>query len=150
MVKNRLTSESQNERIMESSAVTYSLYLHSAEEHTGSIGLSFGDLIVLKHLYVQTDEINLSQLRDSVVMLSGASITKITEKLLQKGFIARRENPKSRREKLVKITANGKKAFTKLMKSIRKLNSVVLGGLTSAEKNNFLKMLGKIQANIGK
>ena len=98
----------QNERVMATGAVAFFIYLHQAEKAASKFGLGFGDMIVLKHLDSRKDEIILRQLKDNIMMLSGASITKIIDKLFSLGYTERRENPDSRREKLVKITASGK------------------------------------------
>ena len=148
MPEERLALENQNQKVMSNGAVTFFLYLNKAEKYAGEYGLSFGDMVVLRYLYGLKDEINLSQLRDGVMMLSGASITKITEKLVQRGVLARRENPKSRREKLVKITPKGRKLYARLMKQIHKLNTRATKGLNSAEKSRFVKVLNAIQGNL--
>ncbi len=83
-----------------------------AEKALAQYGMSFGEFAILWYLSGLKEEINLSQVKRSTFLYSGANITKVTEKLVQKAYINRRENPMSRREKLVKITPIGAKFFS--------------------------------------
>jgi len=148
MIEERLTLENSDEKVMVTGATAFSLYMHNAEKLAVASGLSYGDIIVLRHLHGRKEEINLRMLKESVMMLSGASITKITDKLVQKGYINRRENPKSRREKLIKITPAGEKAFAKLNKEVLMLSDKATKGFSSAEKNRLFNDLKVILTNM--
>jgi DNA-binding MarR family transcriptional regulator len=148
MIEERLSLENSDEKVMVTGATAFSLYMHNAEKLAAATGLSYGDIIVLRHLHGRRDEINLRTLKENVMMLSGASITKITDKLVQKGYIHRRENPKSRREKLIKITQNGEKAFARLNKEISTLNEKAVKGFSSADKNSLFSDMKVILTNM--
>ena len=148
MIEEKLSFENLDEKVMVTGATAYSVYMHNAETLAAAEGLSYGDIIVMRHLHGRKEEINLRTLKESVMMLSGASITKITDKLVTKGYIHRRENPKSRREKLIRITPNGEKAFAKLKKEIFALNEKALKGLTAADKSRIFGDLKVVLANM--
>ena len=148
MIEEKLTLENPDEKVMVTGATAFSIYMHNAEKLGAASGLSYGDIIVLRHLHGRKEEINLKTLKENVMMLSGASITKITDKLVQKGYIHRRENPKSRREKLVRITPNGEKAFAKLKKEVFALNDKATKGLASTDKSRLFSDLKAILANM--
>jgi DNA-binding MarR family transcriptional regulator len=144
VIEERLVLENLNEKIMVTGTTACHLYLQHAEKAAGVLGFSFGEMVVLRHLRGRKEEMNLRTLKENVLMLSGASITKITDKLVRKGYIKRRENPASRREKLVKITPKGEKVFSKLMEEIHQLNTIVLKGFTVADKKHFYNGLKKL------
>ena len=96
----------------------FSVDMKMTEKLAATSGLSIRDIIILTYLHSCKEEINLSVLKKGVRQLSGASITKIIDELVQNGFLNRRENPKSRREKLVRITSKGERIFAEAKKDI--------------------------------
>jgi DNA-binding MarR family transcriptional regulator len=82
------------------------------------------------------------------MMYSGASITKVADKLLHKGYITRRENPLSRREKLIKVTPAGERIANKVLADVKKAFKPVVKGLTASERNQLLKFLKVLLDNV--
>lgn len=133
-----------NTKVFAYGFVTLSLMSSAVEDFLGRYELSMGEFTVLWHLRNKKEELNLKQVKENTLIYSGASITKVADKLLHKGYITRRENPASRREKLVKATPAGVKLCTKVLGDVKKVFSEFLVGLSATDKRqlvNYYKVL---------
>lgn len=148
MIEERLNLKDIDGNILFHGAIVFALVTRAGERILKGYGLSTGEFAVLMHLNATKEEINLSQVKHNTFLFSGASITKVAEKLLNKGFITRRENPKSRREKLVKVTPSGEKFTTKVLQAYRENYPKVLKGLSQSSKERLLKDLKTLFGNI--
>jgi DNA-binding MarR family transcriptional regulator len=148
MIEDRIKVEGIDELIIFYGVTGFALTMRIAEKLLREYDMSLGEYAVLLQLSSRKEEINLSQVKENTYLFSGASITKVAEKLLNKGCITRRENPKSRREKLVKITPAGDKILAKVLRMFRSRYPEVLKGLSPAYKDKFLKELKNIFANV--
>lgn len=137
-----------DEKMLGTGVVTFALVVRNCEKALGQYGMSFGEFAILWYLSGLKNEINLSQVKRSTFLYSGANITKVTEKLVQKGYINRRENPLSRREKLVKITPSGAKFFGKVIASVRKTYGPILKGVSKSAKESCLKDMNTMFGNL--
>ena len=137
-----------DETLCGSGIIAFALVTRNFEKTMMRFGTSFGEFAILWYLSNMKEEINLSQVKQNTFLYSGANITKVTEKLVQKGFINRRENPVSRREKLVKITPAGNKFVSRVMSKIRKMYGSILKSLTVNSKEKCLKDLNIILGNM--
>jgi DNA-binding MarR family transcriptional regulator len=148
LIEERLNIREIDANILFHGCITFALVNRLAEDILRKLGLSSGESAVLLHLNAQGKEINLSQVKQNTFLFSGASITKVAEKLMRKGLITRRENPKSRREKLVKITPAGEKLVTKVLLSYKAQYPKVLDNIPSSSKDRLLKDLKTIFNNV--
>lgn len=148
MIEERLNIVDIDTNILFHGSIAFALVTRAGERILKEHGLSSGEFAVLMHLNAHKTEINLSRVKQNTFLFSGASITKVAEKLLHKGCITRRENPKSRREKLVKITSAGEKLTVKVLKAYKVQYPKVLHNLSSSAKERLLKDLKIIFNNI--
>ena len=137
-----------DEKMLGTGVVTFALVVRSCEKALAQYGMSFGEFAILWYLSGLKEEINLSQVKRSTFLYSGANITKVTEKLVQKNYINRRENPLSRREKLVKITPSGAKFFGKVITAVRKTYGPILKGVSKSAKEGCLKDMNTMIRNL--
>lgn len=70
----------------------------------------------------------------------------VIRRLLRNGFIADYENPEDGRSRRVSITADGKAVFEKAMEQMHKVNKIVAGNLSDAEKHGLLLKMRKLIA----
>ncbi|AEE48298.1 MarR family winged helix-turn-helix transcriptional regulator [Haliscomenobacter hydrossis] len=87
----------------------------------------------------KTDLIALNMLEFSPGM-------EVIRRLLRNGFIEDYDNPEDGRSRRVSITAAGKAVFFSAMQNIQKVNRIVVGNLTEAEKQVVLNKLRKLMA----
>ena len=147
MLKGRFGYDDINEEVVGHGVISFMLIHRLIERVVEKSGVSFGEFIVLMHLRGRKDEINLNQLKQGLIIFSGASITKIVEKLVMAGFITRRVNPTSRREKLIKATPTGRKIIEKLANNLKKLNEEVVKGFDAAQKRQMLTICESVLRN---
>jgi len=115
-------------------------YIKTALKNTELKGLQ--DFTFLATLISQgdlrkTDLIALNMLEFSPGM-------EVIRRLLRNGFIADYENPEDGRSRRVLITSEGKVVFEKAMEQIQKVNRIVVGNLSDAEKHGLLLKMRKL------
>ena len=76
--------------------------------------------------------------------VSGAYIAKLLRKFEENGYIVRKEDPKNRRKKLVKITDEGIKKTDEIIEVIQSWEDKVTANITEEELKNLKKILYKI------
>ena len=148
MIEERLNLKDIDGNILFHGVIVFALVNRAAERILKGYDLSTGEFAVLMHLNATKKEINLSTVKQNTFLFSGASITKVAEKLLNKGFITRRENPRSRREKLVKVTPSGEKLTTKVLQAYKENYPKIMKGLSQSSKDRLLKDLKIIFSNV--
>jgi DNA-binding MarR family transcriptional regulator len=148
MLEKRLNIKDLNSNVIFHGVVTFALVMRYGEKKLREFDLSLGEFGVLLTLNGHKNEVNLSHVKKNAFLFSGASITKVAEKLLTNGYITRRENPKSRREKLVKITPSGEKILERILQLFNTLYPDILDGLKDPAKTRLVKDLKVIMANV--
>ena len=73
-----------------------------------------------------------------------SDVSRIVERLFEKGFVSRLENPKDRRQKSVGITEKGLKLLDKMLNCELKVDTL-LNNLTKTEVAEFNRLLDKIR-----
>lgn len=76
--------------------------------------------------------------------VSGAYIAKLLRKFEDMGYVARKENPKNRRKKLVRITDEGIKKTDELIEVIQNWEDEVTTNISDDELKTLKKILFKI------
>jgi DNA-binding MarR family transcriptional regulator len=82
----------------------------------------------------------------SLLMCEPSNVTGIIDKLFARSYIAREENPKDRRIKMISLTDEGTELRQKIVKNIVDYKSDRLERLTPAEQQDLKKMMLKILA----
>ena len=144
----QLGLDAMNIRVLAFGYFTFALFEQVVADVIARYGLNMGEFTVLWLLHNSKKEINLTQVKEGTMKYSGASITKIADLLLEKGYITRRENPRSRREKLIRATPAGEKTAVQALAEIDKLNGPLMKGLSGTERRDLLKSLKVIFENI--
>lgn len=117
------------------------------KEVAESIGISFGEILLLMYLNSRNKESSLANIKQDVMELSGASVTKVLDELVRKGFVEGRVNPVNRREKLIRITPDGIRMFNKAINEVSKLYNQFMLELSQSEKQRVLKSQKAMVAN---
>ena len=147
MLRERFSIDDIDEEVVSYGVVGFLLIHRLIERTVERRGVSFGELMVLMHLRGRKEEIILNHVKQNLIVFSGASITKIVEKLVAGGLITRRVNPASRREKLIKATPAGKRMIAKLVKELKTLIKSVTKGFTVGEKRRLIRDMRSILGN---
>lgn len=76
-----------------------------------------------------------------------ATIGAVVDRLEQKGLIARVENDKDRRARILRLTASGERTLQALRPVVEAVQKEILSGLSGAEYRQFLQLAAKVIAN---
>jgi DNA-binding MarR family transcriptional regulator len=75
-------------------------------------------------------------------------VTGIVDRLEQQGLVDRQESPSDRRVKLIALTKKGKVLCDKVQVSMNELHSRLFTSLTTAEQDEFNRLLNKISESV--
>lgn len=76
-----------------------------------------------------------------------ATIGAVVDRLEQKGLVARVENDKDRRARILRLTASGERTLRALRPIVESVQKEILSGLSSTEYSQFLQLAAKVIAH---
>lgn len=82
------------------------------------------------------------------MMVTGANITAITDQLEEEKLVTRVPDPNDRRAYSVKLTAAGRRSFARMAVEHERWISELLGGLSTAEKNQLIQLLSTLKQHL--
>ncbi|OUM88063.1 MAG: transcriptional regulator [Bacillus thermozeamaize] len=95
------------------------------------------------HLLWEKDGRHAAELGERL-LLDGATMTGLLDRLIQKGLIVRRPDPNDRRVNRIYLTNKGKRLEQKLNQKMDEANEELLKHFTEAEVASLKRMLAKI------
>ncbi len=106
-------------------------------------GLTEPQYNILRILRGARKAVSINYLKERMLDKS-SDVSRIIDRLLNKGFVKREENPRDRRQKNIAITDNGLTALAEMDSCESKLDSL-LKNLTSEEVSELNRLLDKIR-----
>jgi DNA-binding MarR family transcriptional regulator len=88
-------------------------------------------------------KLNQQNLADEL-LIDKASVVRMVDYLVDKGFVLRQQNPGDRREYFLVLTVEANRAMTEIRQTISQLNELVFASFTEAEKKQFWKAINQI------
>jgi len=82
------------------------------------------------------------------LMVTGGSITGMTDQLEQDGYVQREQSPDDRRAFLLRLTPAGRAAFEKMAAVHEGWVIELLGGLNATERNTLHGLLGRLRVTM--
>jgi DNA-binding MarR family transcriptional regulator len=82
------------------------------------------------------------------MMVTSGNVTGITDQLVEEGLVRRVETPDDRRAYLIKLTPAGKRAFDKMAAAHEEWVIELLGGLSTGEREQLGRLLGKVKQHV--
>lgn len=76
-----------------------------------------------------------------IMLVSGANVTGIANRLEKGGFLVRKHDPQDERLTIVEITAKGRQTLKKMIRAKDDLHAAFLDGLASEDKQDLLDRL---------
>jgi len=110
----------------------------------GLTGIQYSVLISVRHLE-DKGGVSVSMVAEHL-QLSGAFVTIETGKLVKKGFLSKRQDPKDRRRVSLKTTARGRNLLRSLAPTLVAVNDVLFEFLDAPRFRQFLGMLDSMIA----
>ncbi|MFZ5733128.1 MAG: MarR family winged helix-turn-helix transcriptional regulator [Pseudomonadota bacterium] len=77
-----------------------------------------------------------------------STISRAVTSLIERGIVERLENAEDRREYGLRLTRDGRKLYQSLIPRLLQREAEILDCLTSAERQQFERLLGKIEAGL--
>jgi DNA-binding MarR family transcriptional regulator len=81
-------------------------------------------------------------------MVTGGSVTGITDQLVAEGWVKRTATPDDRRAYVVKLTAAGKRVFDRMAAAHEEWVIELLGGLSARERDQLSHLLAKVKQHV--
>jgi len=82
------------------------------------------------------------------VVVSSAAITSLIDTSERKGYVRRAPDPADRRRTWVALTPEGRTLIDRLLPGAHQVETDVMSALTSAERLELLRLLGKVQHSV--
>lgn len=82
------------------------------------------------------------------MMVTGGNITGIAEQLVQEKLVVRVPDENDRRAYSVKLTASGRRAFSRMAAAHEEWITELLGGVSSKEKGKLIELLSQIKQHL--
>ncbi|WP_424245945.1 DNA-binding MarR family transcriptional regulator [Elusimicrobium posterum] len=132
------------ENIIYVMALIYDMYMSEISHYLAQYDLSPAKFNLLMVVAYQGGAKGITQVAiGEKLIVSPGNITGLVEKLVKDGFITRTQNPQSRRENIIKITAKGQKLIDKVWPGYDALAKKMTDILPGADQANLTKILEK-------
>ncbi|MGA7485753.1 MAG: MarR family winged helix-turn-helix transcriptional regulator [Xanthobacteraceae bacterium] len=109
----------------------------------GLVGIEYTVLISIRHLGVEETDVSVNRVAEHL-FLSGAFVTTVTNKLLNRGLIHKLPDPNDRRRVRLEVSDKGNALLAELAPVQRQVNDVQFGGLSTAEFLHLLDMTERL------
>ena len=102
---------------------------------------------LMAQLFRHADGLKMGELSQRL-MVTGGNVTGITDQLEKEGLVTRATDAADRRSFVIKLTAAGRKAFTRMAARHEKWVAGLFDGLTEAERSDLFRLLGRLKTTI--
>lgn len=103
---------------------------------------------LLSQLHRHPEGLRMTELSKRM-MVTGGSVTGLTDGLEAEGLVERQEDPGDRRSKWVRLTGAGRKRFIAMAAEHEQWIAQMMGGLTATEQRELFRMLARLKSSIG-
>ncbi|XDD47904.1 MarR family winged helix-turn-helix transcriptional regulator [Leptospira sp. WS39.C2] len=116
---------------------------HTFAKKLTSFDVTVAEWVILREMYSYDENTSPSNIAE-ITGLSRGAVSKLIDRLLQKGFVSREEGTIDRRYQEIKLTKHGKNLVPKLAKIADENDQTFFSCLTLSEKNHLRKILTKL------
>ena len=110
-------------------------------------GISLPRFDYLAQLYRRPEGLAMKEL-SQCLMVTGGSVTGLTDELEREGLVARRTSPSDRRSAIVCLTATGHATFSDMAREHEGWIADLFGGLSEAEVRELYALLGRVREQL--
>jgi DNA-binding MarR family transcriptional regulator len=110
--------------------------------------LTFGEQVIIMFLSAH-DNVNQDTISKAYLIDKGM-VAKTLNKLEQKGFIMRKQNPENKRENIVSLTQKGIDILNYMSTILEEWNEVLYKGMSEEEIADVKRLTGKMEENVAK
>jgi MarR family transcriptional regulator, organic hydroperoxide resistance regulator len=109
----------------------------------GLVGIEYTVLISIRHLAVEETDVSVNRVAEHL-FLSGAFVTTVTNKLVQRGLIRKLPDPSDRRRVRLEVADKGNALLAELAPVQRQVNDVQFGCLSAKEFALLVDMIERL------
>jgi DNA-binding MarR family transcriptional regulator len=109
--------------------------------------LSLSRFDYLAQLYRHPDGLRMNLLT-RYLMVTGGSVTGLTDELVKQGWVQREDDPEDRRGYRVRLTASGRLAFERMAREHEGWVVELFAGLEPAQKKTMYELLGRLRVTL--
>lgn len=119
-----------------------------AERKLKEFDLSFGEQVIIMFLS-QHENVNQDTISKRY-MIDKGMIAKTLNKLEQKGFIMRKQNPNNKRENIISLTQKGTDILNNMGDILKEWNEILYEGMSEEEITCVKRLTGNMVGNVKK
>jgi DNA-binding MarR family transcriptional regulator len=112
-----------------------------------AFGMTLSRFDYLAQLHRASDGLRMSELSRRL-MVTGGSVTGLTDELVKHGHVQREGDPRDRRSQRVRLTAAGRQAFEAAAGVHEEWVVDLFSGLTRGERAQLLELLGRLRGQL--
>lgn len=122
---------------------------HAMETELGRLGydLTFSQFVTMKKLGMSDGHISVGDLARSAELNPGA-MTRLLDKLEEKGLIVRASDPTDRRALRIQLTDAGRDIYNQCSASSDRVRDRAFAGLSTSEREQLISTLERVRANL--
>jgi DNA-binding MarR family transcriptional regulator len=109
----------------------------------GLVGIEYTVLISIRHLSAEEGDVSVNRIADHL-HLSGAFVTTVTNRLLERGLIHKSPDPADRRRVKLEVSDQGDALLAQLAPVQRQVNDVQFGSLSASDFRQLLDMTERL------
>ena len=109
----------------------------------GLVGIEYTVLISIRHLSAEEGDVSVNRIADHL-HLSGAFVTTVTNRLLERGLIHKSPDPADRRRVRLEVSDQGDALLAQLAPVQRQVNDVQFGCLSASDFRQLLDMTERL------
>lgn len=110
-------------------------------------GVSLSRFDYLAQLYRHADGLRMNTL-SRFLMVTGGSVTGLTDELEKDGLVVRDDDPDDRRSVRVRLTASGRRAFERMAREHEAWVIELFSALDAGQKKTLHELLGRLRVQI--
>ncbi|MDF2905102.1 MAG: putative transcriptional regulator [Herbinix sp.] len=108
--------------------------------------LTFGEQIII--MFLSTHENVNQEIISKTYMIDKGMIAKTLDKLEQKGFVMRRQNPENKRENIVSLRQKGIDILVNMSAVLAEWNDILYEGISEDEVESVKRITGRMVENV--
>lgn len=117
-----------------------------AERKLKEFDLSFGEQVII--MFLSTHENVNQDTISKTYMIDKGMIAKTLNRLEQKGFVMRKQNPDNRRENIISLTQKGREILNNMGLILKEWNEILYEGMSREDIACVKRLTGKMAENV--
>lgn len=110
--------------------------------------LTFGEQIIV--MFISAHENVNQDTISKAFMIDKGMVAKTLNKLEQKGYLMRRQNPENKRENIISLTGQGADILIHMSNALKEWSNILYEGISEEDIEYITRLTGKMAENVAK